>query len=326
MFRCHLLIVPLLFLSQVRCEVFTALADLQELLNTEAVLIHSLENYIRAEELKIDLLKRYADIYNKQHNKATEDVESYVANPLNAYTLVKRMTTDWQEVESLITTDVSKDYMANISYAKENMKFPTDEDLNGAAAAVIRLQDTYRLDTASLARGELNGVKYSSELTAADCFELGRQSYNNGDFYHTLLWMREADERLSREQNKTVDKGEILEYLAFSTYKEGRAKRMVQMACKSDEADCNRDSANITLLSHASARNINLALDLTNKLLEMVPTHERAKGNKVYYEEEIQKGSYKKKGDDETDDIITNEGVTIVRKYIVLSLQWETVW
>ncbi|CAH1970360.1 unnamed protein product [Acanthoscelides obtectus] len=275
MFRCHLLIVPLLFLSQVRCEVFTALADLQELLNTEAVLIHSLENYIRAEELKIDLLKRYADIYNKQHNKATEDVESYVANPLNAYTLVKRMTTDWQEVESLITTDVSKDYMANISYAKENMKFPTDEDLNGAAAAVIRLQDTYRLDTASLARGELNGVKYSSELTAADCFELGRQSYNNGDFYHTLLWMREADERLSREQNKTVDKGEILEYLAFSTYKEG---------------------------------NINLALDLTNKLLEMVPTHERAKGNKVYYEEEIQKGSYKKKGDDETDDIITNEG------------------
>ncbi|CAH1970367.1 unnamed protein product [Acanthoscelides obtectus] len=232
MFRCHLLIVPLLFLSQVRCEVFTALADLQELLNTEAVLIHSLENYIRAEELKIDLLKRYADIYNKQHNKATEDVESYVANPLNAYTLVKRMTTDWQEVESLITTDVSKDYMANISYAKENMKFPTDEDLNGAAAAVIRLQDTYRLDTASLARGELNGVKYSSELTAADCFELGRQSYNNGDFYHTLLWMREADERLSREQNKTVDKGEILEYLAFSTYKEG--KTTPTKACKFD--------------------------------------------------------------------------------------------
>ncbi|VEN58775.1 unnamed protein product [Callosobruchus maculatus] len=276
MFGCHLTIVPLLFLSQVSCEVFTALADLEDLLNTEAVLIHSLENYIRAEEVKIDLLKSYADIYNKQHNKATEDVESYVANPLNAYTLVKRMTTDWQEVESLILTDVSKDYMANITYAKENMKFPTDEDLNGAAAAVIRLQDTYRLDTASLARGELNGVKYSSELTAADCFELGRQSYNNGDFYHTLLWMREADDRLNREYNKTVEKSEILEYLAFSSYKEG---------------------------------NINLALDLTNKLLEMVPTHARALGNKAYYEEEIQRGSYKKKGDDETDDVVENEGL-----------------
>ncbi|CAH2008572.1 unnamed protein product [Acanthoscelides obtectus] len=39
-----------------------------------------------------------------------------------------------------------------------------------------------------------------------------------------------------------------------STIMSGRAKRMVQMACKSDEADCNRDSVNITLLSHESAR------------------------------------------------------------------------
>lgn len=40
------------------------------------------------------------------------------------------------------------------------MKFPSDEDLNGAAAALIRLQDTYDLDTASIARGELNGIQY----------------------------------------------------------------------------------------------------------------------------------------------------------------------
>lgn len=40
------------------------------------------------------------------------------------------------------------------------MKFPSDEDLNGAAIALIRLQDTYKLDTASIARGELNGIQY----------------------------------------------------------------------------------------------------------------------------------------------------------------------
>lgn len=79
----------------------------------------------------------------------------------------------------------------------------------------------YRLDTSSLARGELNGVKYSAELSAADCFELGRQSYNNGDYYHTMLWMKEAEGRLRREANETVDRSDILEYLAFSTYKQG---------------------------------------------------------------------------------------------------------
>jgi hypothetical protein len=50
---------------------------------------------------------RYAAIYKKQYNKAAEDVQLYVANPINAYTLVKRLTTDWKEVENLISTDVN---------------------------------------------------------------------------------------------------------------------------------------------------------------------------------------------------------------------------
>lgn len=51
--------VPVLFLlSYVNCEVYTALADLEELLYTEEFLIGTLESYIRAEEQKLDLLKR----------------------------------------------------------------------------------------------------------------------------------------------------------------------------------------------------------------------------------------------------------------------------
>lgn len=274
MFVLQAILVFCCSLSTVRSEVFTALADLEDLLETESLLISTLEHYIKAEEEKLNYLKRYAAIYKKQYNKAAEDVQLYVANPINAYTLVKRLTTDWKEVENLISTDVNSvvrrasfpDYLANITYIKENMKFPTEEDLNGAAVALTRLQDTYRLDTSSLARGELNGIKYSSELSAADCFELGRQSYNNGDYYHTQLWMREADSRLKRETNVTVDRSDILEYLAFSTYKQG---------------------------------NLALALDLTNKLLEIFPAHPRAVGNKEYYEDELQKGvTDKRKGDD----------------------------
>lgn len=262
--------VFLLFLSSMlavaTAEVFTALADLEELLDTENLLIETLEEYIRSEEQKLDLLKKYVEIYRKQHSKAAEDVQTYVANPINAYTLVKRLTADWKEVETLVSSDLGAECLNNITYIKETMKFPTDEDLTGAAVALMRLQDTYRLETSSLARGELNGVKYSAELTAADCFELGRQSYNNGDHYHTQLWMREADSRLSRDPNATIDRSDILEYLAFSTYKQG---------------------------------NIPLALDLTNKLLEILPQHPRALGNKVYYEDELQRSiGPKRKGDD----------------------------
>lgn len=58
---------------------------------------------------------------------------------------------------------------------------------------------------------------------AGDCWELGRQSYNNGDHYHTVLWMGEALAKYEEETNKTVTRQDILEYLAFSTYKQGNS-------------------------------------------------------------------------------------------------------
>lgn len=60
---------------------------------------------------------------------------------------------------------------------KEDVKFPTDEDLNGAAIALTRLQDTYNLDTTSLASGELNGVKYSTQLTCMFGYLVDRQFF-----------------------------------------------------------------------------------------------------------------------------------------------------
>jgi len=122
------------------------------------------------------------------------------------------------------------------------LRFPNEEDLNGAAVALMRLQDTYKLDTHALAEGKLlGGKKYSRHLTgkhvslqnlctslltnmfypAGDCWELGRQSYNNGDHYHTVLWMAEALNKFEEESNKTVAREDILDYLAFSTYKQG---------------------------------------------------------------------------------------------------------
>lgn len=53
-------------------------------------------------------------------------------------------------------------------------------------------------------------------------------------------------------------------------------------------------------------------MDLTNKLLEILPTHPRALGNKVYYEDELVKSSAsaKRKGDDEVEEEITDEKVS----------------
>ncbi|XP_066993933.1 prolyl 4-hydroxylase subunit alpha-2 [Anabrus simplex] len=257
-------------------ELYTALADMEELLETEAVLMRSLEGYIAAQEEKLRLLRRHYEEYAREHEEASQDVQGYLSNPINAYLLVKRLTTDWKAVESQMVNDVGSGFVENITNYRAVLKFPTDEDLNGAAVALMRLQDTYKLDTSSVARGELNGIQYSTELSASDCFELGRQSYNNGDFYHTVLWMKEALSRYEEEYNKTSTKADILEYLAFSTYMQG---------------------------------NVRTALKLTDELLEILPGHQRALGNKEYYLKDIEEKESErehKKGDDGENDVLAD--------------------
>ena len=55
--------------------------------------------------------------------------------------------------------------------------FPTDEDLAGAITALLRLQDTYALSTEKLARGEIEGVKYSPVLSGRYKSFLREQSF-----------------------------------------------------------------------------------------------------------------------------------------------------
>jgi hypothetical protein len=51
---------------------------------------------------------RHAAEYAKEHEEASQDVQGYLSNPINAYLLVKRLTTDWREVETQMVDDVGE--------------------------------------------------------------------------------------------------------------------------------------------------------------------------------------------------------------------------
>ena len=54
-------------------------------------------------------------------------------------------------------------YIQNITQHRSSLRFPSEEDLNGAAVALMRLQDTYKLDTHALAEGKVLGRKSSRQ-------------------------------------------------------------------------------------------------------------------------------------------------------------------
>lgn len=47
------------FLGLAKCDFFSSLADMEELLHTESVLLHDLNNFIKAQEQRLLFLERY---------------------------------------------------------------------------------------------------------------------------------------------------------------------------------------------------------------------------------------------------------------------------
>ncbi|KAJ8266831.1 hypothetical protein GJAV_G00135170 [Gymnothorax javanicus] len=232
-----------------KAEIFTSIGQMTDLLYTEKELVQSLKEYIQAEEAKLSAVKSWANKLDALTQLSTSDPEGYLAHPVNAYKLMKRLNTEWSELESLVLQDPSDGFIANMSVHRPY--FPDEEDEKGAAKALMRLQDTYRLDSESFSKGRLPGVRYNALLSVDDCFDMGRTAYNEGDHYHSVLWMQQALRQLDAGEDATTAKSDVLDYLSYSVYQLGDLPR---------------------------------AVELTRRLVFIDPSHQRAGGNLRYFE------------------------------------------
>ncbi|XP_038599505.1 prolyl 4-hydroxylase subunit alpha-1 isoform X2 [Tachyglossus aculeatus] len=230
-------------------DFFTSIGHMTDLINTEKDLVTSLKDYIKAEESKLEQVKKWAEKLDLLTSTATKDPEGFLGHPVNAFKLMKRLNTEWGELENLVLKDMSDGFISNLTIQRQY--FPNDEDQTGAAKALLRLQDTYNLDTDTISKGNLPGVVHKSFLTAEDCFELGKIAYTEADYYHTELWMEQALRQLDDGEASTVDKVSILDYLSYAVYQQG---------------------------------DVDKALMLTKRLLELDAEHQRANGNLKYFE------------------------------------------
>jgi prolyl 4-hydroxylase len=242
-------------------DMYTAIVDLERLLYAEKAVADDLRLYIDQQTQRLQRLKQLADDYDSHARSALVEPERFLGNPVNAYKLIKRFTIDWERVvNSDIRNSDTDDFMTNLK--SKTCYFPDPDDVKGAAQALLRLQDVYALQTDLVAKGNfLKGVSDSPPLSAEDCFTIGVVAYNNGDYYHTIMWMTEALHIVDREQQKTASKTALLDYISYALYMQG---------------------------------NIYHALNYTNEWLLLEPDHVRALNNKRYYEQLVGEEQVKK--------------------------------
>uniref|UniRef100_A0A3Q3SWY4 procollagen-proline 4-dioxygenase n=1 Tax=Mastacembelus armatus TaxID=205130 RepID=A0A3Q3SWY4_9TELE len=186
-----------------QAEIFTSISHMTDLVYTEKELVQSLKEYIKAEESKLAAVKSWANKLDALTKVSTSDPEGYLAHPVNAYKLVKRLNTEWSELESLV------------------LQNPSD------------------------------GMHSNAMLTVDDCFDMGKTAYNDGDYYHAVLWMQQSLKQLDAGEEAVISKADILDYLSYSVYQMGDLPR---------------------------------AVELTRRLVAIDPSHERAGGNLRYFE------------------------------------------
>lgn len=240
-------------------EYFTSVAGMEKLLSTEVFLLDHLQSYVQSLTSQLEMLKSEIAEIEKEHAAAADDLEEYLTSPINAYLLIKRLDQDWSIYEEAVKNEEARtSFLDALKYSRANLSFPTDDDTTGSVIALVRLQETYQLDTSQVAAGMLNGIKYGSSMSWQDCFQLGQHLFALKDFNHTIPWLRESFQKLqSQEYYNSSESVAFLE---------------------------------VVVNYHVQMGDFENALDLHSKLLELDPAKEGAQTYKRYLEQMVAEG------------------------------------
>ncbi|NWV06141.1 P4HA3 hydroxylase, partial [Ptilonorhynchus violaceus] len=197
-----------------------------------------LRSYLRDESARLRRLRRFYEKVQALH----QDPEASVDNPLLAFSLIKRLHSDWPNV--IYSNEAAGNTQALHAGLREvEQELPGAEDLDGAARALMRLQDVYALSVKGLASGVFQRAGHPPlyspgrrvSLSADDCFHVGKVAYDTGDYYHSITWLEEAVSlfRLSYGSWNPEDRSSLedaLDHLAFSYFMAGNISHALSLS------------------------------------------------------------------------------------------------
>ncbi|XP_037812179.1 prolyl 4-hydroxylase subunit alpha-1 [Lucilia sericata] len=197
-------------------EFYSSVDSLKVLGNMEATLIQNFRQYLKQQQQDIDNVQRFIKEVKFHHELAIEDVADYIENPINAFTLIKRVVNDWKELyEFLKFSDIKMDIEESLTQF-EGIQLPNDDELQGAIRGLKRLQTIYKLSADDMAKGE----KYGNPLNWRDCFEIGTTLLDDTSFKLAIEWLELSLQKLLDSEESTDIKSafnkHIKEYLSFA--------------------------------------------------------------------------------------------------------------
>ncbi|XP_020811534.1 prolyl 4-hydroxylase subunit alpha-1-like [Drosophila serrata] len=166
-----------------------SLVTMVPLLELEKKLIDNLDDYVKALDHKLQLLRSHILDIRAENEKAELDPIQYLSNPLNSFSLIRRLHQDWVGWRKFMEQSVGIVQMRKMNSWQREL--PTKEDLSEACDGIIRIQITYNLRVDDIIRGKLKGRQYNVSMSPSDIFAVGNHLRHTSIFLAAFLWLRE---------------------------------------------------------------------------------------------------------------------------------------
>ncbi|XP_016927002.4 prolyl 4-hydroxylase subunit alpha-2 [Drosophila suzukii] len=181
----------------------SSVTGLLKLLEMEQNFIETMKAYTNKMAEKVKNLQAFIDSTDYGVKESLEDREKYVANPLNAFSLMRRTHQDLPKWHNYSQQYVGMEEL----YALEEIlaKVPDEKDMEYFLREMHRLEKIYDLEATDLARGRLQNKQHDIELTLRDCVVLGEHKLQEGDYKRASMWFRMAIKHEPEENAEIVN-------------------------------------------------------------------------------------------------------------------------
>uniref|UniRef100_H0ZTA2 Prolyl 4-hydroxylase subunit alpha-3 n=1 Tax=Taeniopygia guttata TaxID=59729 RepID=H0ZTA2_TAEGU len=216
--------------------------------------LRRLRSYLRDESSRLRPLRRFYEKVQALH----QDPEASVDNPLLAFSLIKRLHSDWPNI--IYNDEATRNTQALHAGLREvEQELPGAEDLDGAARAVKGLANGV---FQRAGHPPLYSPGWRASLFADDCFHVGKVAYDTGDYYHSIAWLEEAVS---------------LFHLSYGSW-------------NLEDRSSLEDALDHLAFSYFMAENISHALSLSREFLRYDPSNQRVSRNVAKYKKLLEMG------------------------------------
>ncbi|XP_023033429.2 prolyl 4-hydroxylase subunit alpha-2 [Drosophila willistoni] len=140
---------------------------------------------------QINMIQIYLKYFKRPKCSNQNECKKYVAKPLNAFRLMRRIHQDWPQWLKLIKSGNEADYIKQL----ENEivpKLPESHDMLEMLKNLHRVETTYGIRVHDYANGKMPKTQSNWTLTVRDCVTMGNYGYQIHDYQRAGMWYQYA--------------------------------------------------------------------------------------------------------------------------------------